>query len=139
MTQNDVKRMNKKSPKNTIFRLTRCSHATVLSVADSGRNDTGVEEPEVDRLATSGEAELRERFEVGKNEASGGALVWLDDLVDAIGGGPRAPHKGGRRWGQRTSTPVGTGQGGGQQSHDRMGSRWVLRPPLPVVTLTCRG
>jgi hypothetical protein len=72
--------MNKKSPKNTIFQLTQCSHATVLSAADSGHNDTELEEPEVAGLAASGGgggAKLRERLRWAKMNRREGRWMTL--------------------------------------------------------------
>jgi hypothetical protein len=71
--------MNKKSPKNTIFRLMQCSHATILSAADSGHNDTELEEREVAGLEVSGKAELRERLRWAKMKRQEGALDEHED------------------------------------------------------------
>jgi hypothetical protein len=87
----------------------QCSHATVLSAADSDHNDTvggagggligGVRGGRVEGVV-----------EVGEDEASGQVL---SDLADAVGGGLTL--------------------------HARTGSRRILQPPLPVATSTCGG
>jgi hypothetical protein len=59
----------------------------VLSMPDSDRDDTGLEEPRWLDWRRQGRRRDEGAVEVGDDEASGGALLWRDDHGDAAGGG----------------------------------------------------